>query len=65
MGKLAYFRVYLLKILYRLIVPLLYRNKQVRKAHLKAWTTRTEKNIWNVIFMFCMKMNLTYFPVQK
>ena len=43
MGKLAYFRVYLLKILYRLIVPLLYQNKQVRKAHLKAWTTRTEK----------------------
>lgn len=42
-AKLAYFRVCLLKIIYRLIVPLLYRDKKVRKAHLKAWTTKTEK----------------------
>lgn len=43
MRKLAYFRVYLLKILYRLIVALLYRNKQKRKAVLKNLTTQTEK----------------------
>lgn len=43
MNKLAYFRVYLLKILYRVIVPLLYRNKKERKAHLKKWTTQKEK----------------------
>lgn len=43
MRQLAYFRVYLLKILYRLIIPLVYQNKKERKKHLKEWTTRIEK----------------------
>lgn len=42
-AKLAYFKVYILKILYRLIVPLIYRDKKIRKVHLKDWTTKTEK----------------------
>lgn len=43
LNKIAYFKVYICKILYRLIVGLLYRNKKSRKIHLKDWTTKLEK----------------------
>lgn len=43
MHTLAYFGLACQKVLYRLIVPMLYKDKKVRKAHLKAWTTKAEK----------------------
>ncbi len=43
MRRLIYLKVSLIKIIYRLVVPMLYSDKQERKKHLKQWTTKSEK----------------------
>lgn len=40
---MSYFRTYILKLMYRIIVPLLYRDKKKRKTCLKKWITQAEK----------------------
>ena len=43
MKTISYWYVWLKKCFFRLLAPLLYKDKKERKWHLKAWTTQAEK----------------------